>query len=168
MFYLDLFQALARENVRYVLVGGVAVNLHGIGRFTVDVDLMLALDSANLDRFITALEPFGVKPAIPVPVDDFRDAGKLKARIEKKGMLAFALRPADPAAPTVDVLVKPAIPFEEVYARSIARRIGNEVTVRVATIEDIIRLKTNTGRQKDEADIKVLLQLIRMEQAKYG
>jgi hypothetical protein len=167
MFYLDLFRALEREKVRYLLVGGVAVNLHGIGRLTVDVDLMLALDSENLTRFISAVRPFKVKPVVPVPLEDFMDERKVKGWIEEKGMLAFALRPADPAQPTVDVLVKPAVPFDEAYTRHVTRRIEG-VTVRIAAIEDIIRLKTNTGRQKDEADIKALTQLVRMGQATYG
>ncbi len=166
MFYLELLRALEREQVRYVLVGGVAVNLHGIGRLTLDVDLMLALDGENLTRFISAVRQFDVKPVIPVPLEDFMDEQKVRGWIEQKGMLAFALRPADPMAPTVDVLVKPVVPFEEAYARHVTRRI-EDVTVRIAAIEDIIRLKTNTGREKDEADIKALSRLVRMEQAGY-
>jgi len=59
MFYLELFRALDREKVRYLVVGGVAVNLHGIGRLTVDVDVMLALDSENLGRFVAVIRPGG-------------------------------------------------------------------------------------------------------------
>jgi hypothetical protein len=166
VFYLELLRALEQHEVRYVLVGGVAVNLHGIGRLTLDVDLMLALDGQNLSRFIAAMKRFDVKPVIPVPLEDFTDESKVKSWIEEKGMLAFALRPADPMAPTVDVLVKPVVPFEEVYARHVTRRI-EDVTVRIAAIEDIIRLKSNTGREKDEADIQALSRLVRMEQARY-
>jgi hypothetical protein len=48
MFYVELFRALERAQVRYLLVGGVAVNLHGAERLTMDVDIMLALDPENL------------------------------------------------------------------------------------------------------------------------
>ena len=44
MFYLDLFHKIEDAGVRYLVVGGIAVNLHGINRLTHDVDLMLALD----------------------------------------------------------------------------------------------------------------------------
>ena len=44
MFYLDLFRALQEQKVRYLVVGGVAVNLHGAERMTMDVDLMIAQD----------------------------------------------------------------------------------------------------------------------------
>ena len=47
MFFLEFFRALEREGVRYLVVGGVAINLHGAERMTSDVDLMLALDAEN-------------------------------------------------------------------------------------------------------------------------
>lgn len=167
MFYLDLFRALQDEKVRYLVVGGVAVNLHGIGRLTVDVDLMLALDSGNLGRFVGVARRFPLKPVIPVSLDDFTDSAKVAGWIRDKGMLAFALRSSDPATPTVDVLVRPAVPFDEAWARRVSRTVEG-VEVPIASIEDIIRLKTNTGRQKDEADIKALRQLLRMEPARYA
>jgi hypothetical protein len=48
MFYLDLFRCLHEHDVRYLLVGGLAMNLHGVPRMTMDVDLILAMDDANL------------------------------------------------------------------------------------------------------------------------
>ena len=47
--------ALAKENVRYVVVGGVAVVLQGSPRFTADLDLVVWLDSENARRAISAL-----------------------------------------------------------------------------------------------------------------
>jgi hypothetical protein len=67
----------------------------------------------------------------------------------------------------VDVLVKPVVPFEEAWARRVQRAVES-VAIPIAAIEDIIRLKTGTGRQKDEADIKALRQLLRLEPAKYA
>jgi hypothetical protein len=167
VFYLDLFRALQEQEVRYLVVGGVAVNLHGIGRLTVDVDLMLALDAQNLERFVSVARRFPLKPVIPVKLEDFADVAKVNEWIEKKGMLAFALRSADPATPTVDILVKPVVAFDDAWARRVQRAVES-VAIPIAAIEDIIRLKTGTGRQKDEADIKALRQLLRMEPAKYA
>lgn len=167
MFYFDLFVELQRCEVRYLLVGGVAVNLHGIGRLTADVDLMLALDAGNLAKFVTAGEALNLKPVIPVALADIADAGKVQSWIDEKGMLALALRPPDKMAPTLDILVRPVVPFEEAYGRRVERALGG-ATVTVASIEDIIRLKTGTGRQKDEADIIALRQVLRMEAAGYG
>jgi len=167
MFYIDLFRALQEQEVRYLVVGGVAVNLHGIGRLTVDVDLMLALDARNLERFVAVARGFPLKPVIPVNLEDLADAAKVRSWIEEKGMLAFALRSSDPATPTVDILVKPVVAFEDAWARRALRTVEG-VDIPIASIEDIIRLKTGTGRQKDEADIKALRQLMRMEPARYA
>ena len=167
MFYLELFRALQEDKVRYLVVGGVAVNLHGIGRLTVDVDLMLALDAQNLERFVSVARRFPLKPVVPVKLEDFADAAKVGEWIENKGMLALALRSSDPATPTVDVLVKPVVPFDDAWARRVQRSVEG-IAIPIASIEDIIRLKTGTGRQKDEADIKALRQLLRMEPAPYA
>ena len=166
MFYVELFRELQRFEVRYLLIGGVAVNLHGIGRLTADVDLMLALDAENLAKFVTAGEALGLKPVIPVALADVANAEKVQSWIEQKGMLALALRPPEKTAPTLDILVRPVVPFEEAYGRRVERSLGGAV-VAVASIEDIIRLKTGTGRQKDEADIAALRQILRMEGAPY-
>jgi len=167
MFYLELFRALQENGVRYLLIGGVAVNLHGIGRLTADVDMMLALDPENLSRFVAAAERLGLKPVVPVALTEFADATKVQSWIEDKGMLAFALRPPEKTAPTIDILVKPVVAFDEAYVRRIERQL-EDVTISLASIDDIIRLKTGTGRQKDEADIAALRQLLRMEEGKYG
>ena len=140
MFYLDLFRALQEEKVRYLVVGGVAVNLHGIGRLTVDVDLMLALDGGNLGRFVAVARKFPLKPVVPVNLDDFADAAKVAGWIRDKGMLVFALRSSDPATPTVDVLVRPVVPFDEAWAHRVSRTVEG-IEVPIASVEDIIRLK---------------------------
>ena len=46
----DILKALNDEEIRYVIVGGVAVNLHGHVRFTKDLDLIFAFDETNLKR----------------------------------------------------------------------------------------------------------------------
>jgi len=137
------------------------------GRLTADVDMMLALDPENLSRFVAAAERLGLKPVVPVALTEFADATKVQSWIEDKGMLAFALRPPEKTAPTIDILVKPVVAFDEAYVRRIERQL-EDVTISLASIDDIIRLKTGTGRQKDEADIAALRQLLRMEEGKYG
>lgn len=65
MFYLDLFRALQEEQVNYVVVGGLVINLHGVERATMDVDLVLAMDDANLRRFLNAATRLKRKPSYP-------------------------------------------------------------------------------------------------------
>ena len=155
MFYLELFKALQDDDVRYVVVGGLAVNLHGLSRLTMDVDLVIALDGENLSRFANAAQRLGLKPVVPVTLAELGDAAKVRSWIEEKHMLAFALRPPGPADPTIDLLMQPSVPFTEAYARRVEKDLGG-VRVAIACVDDLIALKTGTGRVKDESDISAL------------
>jgi hypothetical protein len=99
MFYLDLFRKLEDVGVRYLVVGGIAVNLHGVNRLTHDVDLMLALDV---------------------------DAEKVRDWIENRHMLAFDLRPQNAVDPTVGVLVNSPVEFETAYARRVVAEVSGQ------------------------------------------
>lgn len=158
MFYLDFFRSLEQHGVRYLVVGGVAVNLHGAERMTADVDLMLALDADNLRRFFAAVEVFGFKPVVPATLEQLCDAQALERWARDKHMLAFALRPAEDSAPTVDILVKPVVEFEAAYPRRLRVDVDG-IGVSVAAAGDLIALKSGTGRQIDEADIRALRRL---------
>lgn len=159
MFYAKFFKALHEEGVRYVLVGGVAVNLHGVERATGDVDLLLALDGENLGRFYRVARQLALKPVVPVKLEDFSDAAKVESWIREKHMLAFALRSGDRLDPTVDILVQPAVAFDEAHARAVSMDLGG-TPITVAAIEDLIRLKTGTGREKDRGDIDALKRVL--------
>ncbi len=52
MFYEELFRQLNRKHIDYVVVGGVALVMHGVVRLTADLDLMLHLEEKNLRRFV--------------------------------------------------------------------------------------------------------------------
>ena len=66
MFYLELFRELQKHEVQYLVVGGIAINLHGVERATMDVDLVLAMDDGNLQRFLGAATNLELKPSLPV------------------------------------------------------------------------------------------------------
>lgn len=159
MFYLELFRALEAEQVRYLVVGGVAVNLHGVERLTMDVDLMLDLDAENLSRFLKVARTLKLKPGVlPVTLEQFCDAATVEAWVRDKHMQAFQLRGPEVDAPSVDILVRPVVPFGEAYARR-TRMPMQDVTVSVASPQDLIALKSGTGRQIDESDIRALQRL---------
>lgn len=159
MFYLELFRALEREQVRYLIVGGVAANLHGAERMTMDVDIMLALDAENLQRFLAAIRPLKLKPANPlVTMEQFCDAATVDCWIRDKHLLAFQLRPMEGHGPSLDVLVKPAVPFEPAYERRVMFKV-EDFEIAVVSTQDLIALKSGTGRQIDRSDIATLHRL---------
>ncbi|HEY6897835.1 MAG TPA: DUF6036 family nucleotidyltransferase [Rhodocyclaceae bacterium] len=158
MFYLDLFRTLDQHRVRYLLVGGLALNIHGVERATMDVDLALALDDENLGAFIGAAQALRLQPVAPVPLADLALPERRLSWIEEKNLLAFALRPPDPASPTVDILIKPGIDFEAAWARRIEKTLG-PVHVQLIGIDDLIAMKSATGRQRDRSDVEALQRL---------
>ena len=158
MFYVDLFRALDRDEVRYLLIGGLAINIYGVERATMDIDLMLALDAGNLQRFLKTAESLGLQPVLPVRLSDLADEDKLHHWIENKHLLAFALRLPEASAPTVDILVQPKIGFEEAFTRRVDKELGG-FKLSLASLDDLIALKTDTGRPHDVSDIEALRRL---------
>lgn len=59
-FFGDLLSALAREDVRFVVIGGVALLLHGSTRVTWDLDIVYERSRENIDRLVRALAPFNL------------------------------------------------------------------------------------------------------------
>jgi len=61
---VELFAALSREAVRYKVVGGIALNLHGLVRATEDLDLFVDPDPTNVERLRTALKSVFADPEV--------------------------------------------------------------------------------------------------------
>jgi hypothetical protein len=152
LFYLDFFQALERHHVRYVLVGGLAVTLHGVERATMDIDLSLAMDADNLEAMLHLARELGLEPVLPVPIESIVDPVQLEDWRIDRHMEVFALRSPERAGVTIDLLVRPAVPFDLMESRAVVFNVA-ETPVRVASIDDLIALKRAVGRPIDLGDI---------------
>ena len=155
-----LLAALSDAKIDYVLVGGLAVTLQGYQRLTMDVDVVLSLNDENLAKFVDCAKNARLKPVLPIPIDALRDAALIDRWHHEKGMPAFALRDPDRMATVIDVLVRPVVPFDEIERNAVTKRIG-PLSVPVASIDDLIRLKTGTDRSKDLLDIEELRKIKR-------
>jgi hypothetical protein len=145
MFYLEIFRALEEHKVRYLLVGGLAMNLHGVPRMTMDIDLVIALDTRNLEGFIDAATSLQLQPILPIALSDLLDSEKRGHWAKDRNMVAYALRPPEADGPTVDILIDPPIDIETALGRAVYRDLGSTRAV-LASIEDMILLKEKTGR----------------------
>lgn len=164
MFYLDLFAALERHKADYLLIGGLALNIYGVERATMDVDLVIALDEANVRRFIAAAEELGMAPVAPVRLAELADEQKRRAWIEERHMRAFALHGIEAGKPTVDILISPAIDFAAAFSRKVVKQIG-ALPVCLASLDDLLELKRQAGRKQDLADIEALQRLRQLGRA---
>lgn len=162
MKIIKLLQSLADAQVDYVLVGGLAVQLHGFLRATVDIDLVLSMNDANLDRFIEVAKQFGLQPVIPVSIDSLKNAQQIEQWHREKGMLAFALREPHVGGSVIDVLVRPDVSFDKLLAGAIRGALfGRQVMI--ASLDDLIVMKQAANRPKDQLDIAALEKIKRGE-----
>lgn len=150
-----LFRALNDADVRYVVVGGLAVVLHGHARLTVDVDLIVDLDEGQAAKVIEVLVAMGLRPRVPVEPGEFAKQAVRETWIRDRGMQVFSMY--DPVNPMriVDLFVTHPIPFDELWSRS-QRFELQDTAVRVASIPDLVRLKRLSGRPQDLSDIEQL------------
>ena len=147
-------------DVRYVVVGGVAVVLHGHARLTADLDLAVDLEPAAARRAMGALTDLGLRPRAHVRPEDFADPDVRSSWRREQGMLVFSMVDASDPLRAVDVFVDEPIPFEDLYERAIGVDLGG-ITVRVASIQDLITLKRAAGRPQDDTDIAALEEIRR-------
>jgi hypothetical protein len=150
-----IFAALEASAARYLVVGGVAVVLHGHPRFTADLDLVLALDPGNLARALPALEALGYRPRAPVSLAEFADPLQRRQWVEEKGLTVFSLWSPQLPATEIDLFATEPLPFEAAYRRALRADLG-ATTVTVASLRDLIALKRGAGRPQDVADVAAL------------
>ena len=155
MNMFQLIGILAEADVDYVVVGGLAVALHGYQRVTMDVDVALDMNEENLRRFVECAKAAQLVPVIPVDIESLTQPDLIDQWYREKGMLAFGLRGKDAMAAIIDVLVKPCIAFAEMKRDATLVDIGT-LRVPIASIEHLIAMKTGTGRSKDVIDIEEL------------
>lgn len=153
-----LLRDLSAADVRYIVVGGVAVVLHGYLRVTADLDLVIDLDSENLYKAIDVFEREGFQPRPPVPLRAFCDAEERERWRREKNLLVFSLWHPRQAGFEVDLFIEEPFPFDVAYERASLVASG-DVTVRVASIDDLVAMKRIAGRAKDAEDIEALLEL---------
>ena len=159
MFYEQVFRKLNKKRVRYLVVGGIAVNLHGFPRVTGDLDIMLDLnDGKSVNGFVEVVKVLGFKPKIPVQVDDFAIPSKRKSWIEEKNMKVFSVYNPSQEIEHIDVLIENLIDFDKAYKTREIVNAGN-LKVPVVSIDDLIKLKKISGRKRDEIDIAALKEI---------
>jgi len=138
-----ILRVLASHQVDYVVIGGLAVQAHGHTRTTQDLDLVPAPTDENRARLLAALAELGARPVgapAPVPLS-----------IPATGVLEL-----DTLVGGIDIHPAPpgAAPYAELRERALV--IELDVSVPVASRDDLIAMKRASGRPIDRGDIAAL------------
>lgn len=150
---LAFVRILADAGVEYVVVGGVAANIHGALRTTVDLDIAYSRSAANIERLATALAPYtpylrGAPPGLPFTWDE--------ATIQRGLNFTLTTTLGD-----LDLLgeVTGGGRYEELVQRAEPIELEGR-RCWVVTLATLIALKRATGRPKDLAAIAELEALL--------
>ena len=154
----QLLTELSTSGVRYVVVGGVAVVLHGYLRATADLDLVIGMDQPNIEAALRAFDRLGFQPRAPVPLQSLADANERKRWIDEKNLQVFSLWHSNKPGFEIDIFVEPPLPFDDLYDHATRTKIGT-TDVPIAAIDDLIAMKRAAGRPRDVEDIEALLHL---------
>ncbi|HUP68689.1 MAG TPA: hypothetical protein VM142_02630 [Acidimicrobiales bacterium] len=152
-----ILNTLCRHGVDFIVIGGVAANLHGSSQLTADLDVLRERSDRNLARLVEALKELQAvrvtDPDHPAPPS----AESFAHRIE---------RFVSPAG-NIDIFaeVRRIGRYEDIFDSSEQVEITPGVRVNIAAIDDVIMSKAGSGREKDPNHIRSL-ERVRDEQAR--
>jgi predicted nucleotidyltransferase len=144
-----LLRTLAEHDVRFIVIGGIAAISHGSSQVTRDLDICYEKSPENLEALAAALSALGARLRGAPPDLRFR----LDARtLRNDDSFTFTTVAGD-----LDCLDTPS--GTRGYAELIVGAVEvslEDVTVRVTSLDDLIRMKRAAGRPKDRAALEIL------------
>jgi len=150
----ELLRVLARHRVDYVLIGGLAANLHGSSALTNDADICPDPAPENLERLAAALRQVRARIRTEAEPDGlpFSVDALFLARMR---LVNLTTRFGD-----FDISFEPAATtgFADLVQRSVEVEVDGTI-VTVASLADIIRSKETANRPKDHATLPILYAL---------
>lgn len=144
-----LLVTLTDSEVRFVVVGGIAVALNGYVRLTEDVDILVESSVENIERLLACLCEFGEGFARELSVDDFSDDEAGAIRVVES---------------TEDCQIDIFTTMSNLRFQNLDQTAGettiNGRTIRFASKQDLIQLKSGSVREKDQIDVIALKRLL--------
>lgn len=142
-----------KADVCFLIAGGLAVNVYGLLRMTLDIDLVVQLSADNIARTFDALASTGYHPMIPVTAADFGDVATREKWIREKGMRVLRFHSDQHWQTPVDIFVWEPFPFDVEYRQATIRELAGIGNLRVVSLQTLIRMKKEAGRSQDLADL---------------
>lgn len=140
-----LLVALARNEVDFCVVGGLAVVLNGYVRFTEDVDLLVNPDRRNLERMLAVLRQWGEGWARELAPEDFP---------AQEGSIRVCESEFD-----LDIFVQMRGQTLTSFRPRLRHFVSGGVSIPYLSPEDLIALKEGSPREKDRWDVAALREI---------
>lgn len=137
----DVLADLSQHNVKYLLVGGLAVALCGFVRTTLDIDILIQADEENIRRLLDRLKHFGEGSASELTPADFTlEEGSIRI-VEDFPLDVFTIMSGDT--------------YEDLLPLSSTHQI-DDVEISYLNAEGLIKLKSSSLRPQDQLDVQAL------------
>ncbi|MDX2191290.1 MAG: hypothetical protein SFY32_15665 [Bacteroidota bacterium] len=155
---LQLLTQFEKANVKYVLCGGLAVNLYGVPRATADIDILIDLTMENIQKFMEVLVTNNFVSQIPIKLEDLIDENIKRKIIQEKNLIAFSFYSTIKSITTLDVLIDCPLTFNEIWDHKEIREttLGK---IFIISIDHLIQMKQHANRKQDQYDIEKLIKL---------
>jgi hypothetical protein len=154
MFLIRLVSALEKSDVDYAVVGGYAVALHGAVRGTVDIDLAIRFSEEDFVKAEKVFKSLGLESRLPVggaQVFKFR-----KEYIENRNLVAWSFYNPKHPVEAVDVIIT----YDRAKMQTKNVQFQGK-SIKIASINDLIKMKSKTGRPQDQSDIDALRKILK-------
>jgi hypothetical protein len=160
MQYLKLFSVLNKNQVDYLLCGGLAVNIYGIPRMTADIDIIIKFEEKNLLQFENSVKTLMLQQMLPISIKTFvkkEDRDKIKL---DKNLIAYSYFSPQMGHLHLDVLLDVPLEFDTLW-RSKSIRQFQDVNIPIVSVEHLIELKKYANRLQDQNDVILLSKLLK-------
>jgi hypothetical protein len=158
MDYLGIFEQLHKHQVKYLLCGGLAVNIYGIPRMTADIDLILDFDKDNLKKFEICVVNAFYQSQIPVSLSLLSTQQERIKLVKEKNLIALSYFNTRGNVMSMDVLIDVPLNFADMWERKTTRT-ADEIDIHIVSKNDLIKLKEYSNRKQDQDDIYLLSQI---------
>lgn len=136
----NVFASFQKNDVKYLVIGGIAAVLYGVPRATFDLDLLIEPSAENVERLLKAMTEAGLGTAALTSVNDvlsteitiFTDRVRLDVQTSTPGVV-----------------------FKEAWERRVTMSYKGQ-TLEVVSLSDLIASKRASGREVHLEDVRIL------------